>query len=431
MLKFVKQHTWIIIVLFLLFLFPQSLTDQAKLNMRVIITGIGVDYIDDQYQITAQLVLPENGAESGGISARISYITSNGKSISECVQNTSYKLGKFTELSHVEYILVGETMKEHNLASSLDYFFRNFKLKKSITLLTCLGTAKSAIMKTSQLELGVALSLQKIYLSHERSISAVAKNYITFIADSNSKSGTSVIDTFMVTNKDSSNSEQSQSSSSQDASGSSVSSDTESSQSTGNSPTSSQESAGESAQILLYSPLILFKNGIYFGKLEKREEILGYYLSNKNSRNGNIFVTNFSFGEAQNINFNIRIDQMHVSQKLEWSSNKPVHKISIKIDECRIDELSSATSTNIALYKFLDVQTQQMLLKTAEEKIAGLIASTWQTSQSLNFDIFQTANLGYKFCTKQWDNFINNLDDPQNYVQDIQVVVDVEFGQVS
>ncbi len=426
MLKFIKKHSWLLIIIFLLFLFPQSLTDQAKLNMRVIITGIGVDYIDEQYQITAQLVLPENGAEGGGISARISYISSKGKSISECVQNTSYKLGKFTELSHVEFILVGETMKDHNLASSLDYFFRNFKLKKSITLLTCLGTAKSAIMKSSELELGVALSLQKIYLSHERSLSAVATSYIDFINDSHSQSGTSVIDTFMVSEKDTDESEQSSTKS--DASSSANS---QSSQDSGSSPTSSQSNAGESAQILLFSPLILFKDGLYYGKLDKQEEILGYYLSNAKSRNGNIFVTDFSYGEAQNLNFNIRIDQMHVSHAIEWSNNMPIHKINIKIDACRIDELAPNLSASTTLYKFLDTQTQQKLLDSAKNKICELIGVTWESSKALNFDIFQTANLGNKFCNKKWSQFIDNLDNPQEYVQEIKVVTNVEFGQIA
>lgn len=427
MLKFIKKHTWLLIVAFLLFLFPQSLTDQAKLNMRVIITGIGVDYIDNQYQITAQLVLPENGAESGGISARISYISSNGKSISECVQNTSYKLGKFTELSHVEFILVGETMKDHNLAGSLDYFFRNFKLKKSITLLTCLGTAKSAIMKSSELELGVALSLQKIYLSHERSLSAVATRYIDFIGESHSISGTSVIDTFMVSEKDTNGGEE-------DSSGggeNSMTTNEDSSQGNGNSPTSSQSDAGESAQILLFSPLILFKDGVYYGKLDKQEEILGYYLSNTKSRSGNIFVTDFSYGEAQNLSFNIRIDQMRVCHKIEWSNNKPIHKINIKIDSCKIDELATANSSNALLYKYLDTQTQQQLLDSAKSKICELVGATWQASKTLNFDIFKTANLGNKFCHKKWSNFMENIDNPQQYVQDIQVVTNVEFGQIA
>lgn len=427
MLNFIKKHTWLLIVIFLLFLFPQSLTDQAKLNMRVIITGIGVDYIDNQYQITAQLVLPENGAESGGISARISYISSNGKSISECVQNTSYKLGKFTELSHVEFILVGETMKDHNLAGSLDYFFRNFKMKKSITLLTCLGTAKSAIMKSSELELGVALSLQKIYLSHERALSAVATSYIDFICDSHLPSGTSVIDTFMVSEKDTQDSEQN---SGENNNQSKESEGSESSQDSGSSPTSSQSNAGESAQILLFSPLILFKDGLYYGKLDKQEEILGYYLTNKKSRNGNIFVTNFSYGEAQNLNFNIRIDQMHINHSIEWSNNKPIHKINIKIDSCKVDELASENSSNILLYKFLDTSTQQQLLNSAKEKIGELVSATWQKCQALNFDIFQTANFGNKFCLTKWNKFIDELDNPLYYVQEIQVVTNVEFGQI-
>lgn len=437
MLKFVKKHAWLFIIIFLLLLFPQSLTDQAKLNMRVIITGIGVDYIDNQYQITSQLVLPENGTQSGGISAHISYITATGQSISECVQNTSYKLGKFTELSHIEFILVGETMKEHNLASSLDYFFRNFKLKKSVMLLTCFGQAKDAIYKTSQLELGVALSLQKVYISHERSLNAVATTYIDFISNSNSVSGTSVIDTFIITTDDenssstnsaSEGSEQSQGSSSQ--SSSSEASQGASSTS-GNSSQSESEQINKSAKIKVNTPLIFFKNGLFSGKITDENAVWGYYFANKKSNNGNIFLTDFSYAEIANANINIRIDQMNKTHKVEFVSGKPIQVINIKIKEARIDEIAPINAANTTIYKYLKPDVQNAILEGAKDKIKNLINKTFTESQSQNFDIFKTADLCYKYHPEKWKNFIKNADNPNNYIQDVSVVVNVDFEQLS
>lgn len=432
MLKFIKSHSWLLIVIFLLLLFPQSLTDQAKLNMRVIITGIGVDFVDNQYQVTSQLVLPENGAEGGGINARISYITSSGQSLSECVQNTSYKLGKFTELSHVEFVLVGETMKDHNLASSLDYFFRNFKIKKSIMLLTCLGKAKDAIMKTSQLELGVALSVQKIYLSHQRSLSAVATSYVDFISDSNSQSGIGVIDTFMISSDE--EQEDGQSSEDEQASSDSGSQDSEggtNANNTGSSPSSSQNQASTSAQIMLHSPIVIFKNGTYIDKIDDPNGVWGYYFSNKKSHSGNIFLTNFSYGDAQNANINIRIDQMNVHHSVEFSSNKPVHKIQINIKEARIDEIAPQNSNDILLYKFLEQDMQDAILDSAKEKIKQLINTTFTSCQQKNIDIFKTADLCYKFENIKWNKFLQNLENKDEYVKDVSVVVDVKFEQLS
>ncbi len=417
MLKLLKKHTWIFIIIFLLLLFPQSLTDQAKLNMRVIITGIGVDFVDGKYQITSQLILPNNGTQSGGINAHISYITASGTSISDCVQVTSYKIGKFTELSHIEFILVGETMKEHNLASSLDYFFRNFKLKKSVMLLTCFGTAKEAIHKTSNLELGVALSLQKIYISHETSQCAVATTYVDFISEINSTSGTSVVDTFII------------STSSDEQSSSEQSSESEGAESGSSSESSS--AIPESAKIKVNTPLILFKNGTFAGKIEDEEAVWGYYYANLKSTTGNIIVNDFSYGDAQNANINLRIDRMTKSHKIEMVNNKPVHIITLNINEAKIDEIAPQHSANSNLYHYLSKDMQEAILKSATERIKSLINKTFSTCQEQNFDIFKTADYCYKFKNKEWQNFINTTDNPEEYVKDISLVVSVNFDQVS
>ena len=268
MFKFLKKYSWVFVVLFILVLFPQSLSEQARLSMRVIITGIGIDYIDGKYQVTSQIVLPSNGSESGGISAHISYVSANADTIADGVQRVSYKLGKLAELSHIEFILIGESMKEQNLASTLDYFFRNFNLKKSVMLLGCLGEAKEAIFKTSELELGVALSLQKIYISNEHSLNAVTTQYVDFISSTHSVSGCEVLDTLVITTEQSSSDQQS----GQNSSSGGTSSDQTSSSS------SSSSKAGESAEIKTKSPLLLYKNGIYAGALTDRAEIFGYYL---------------------------------------------------------------------------------------------------------------------------------------------------------
>lgn len=417
MLKFIKKYAWVSLLLFLLLLFPQSLSDQAKLNMRIIITGVGIDYIDNQYQVTSQVVLPANGTESGGISAHISYLTASGNTISECIQKVSYKLGKLAELSHMEFIMVGETMKDHNLASSLDYFIRNFKLKKSIMLLACHGTAKSSILKTQELELGVALSLQKIYISNESSLNSVETSYVDFISDTYSTCGCSVLDTFVIsTSQDSSSQEQS-------------------SQQNSSTP---QQSAGsqqgqslESAKMRTKTPLILFKKGKYAGEITNEDMVLGYYFTNKKAKTGNIFLTNFSFGDIQNANINIRVDNMNKNNNISFQDNKIIHTININLNEIKIDEIAPQNSSNLTQYKQLPQSTQNQILSLASNKIKELINSTFTYCQQLNFDIFKTANLGYQKSPAQWQNFTSLLDNSNDYLKNVEVVVNVTFNRIN
>ena len=432
MLRFIKKYSWIIFLAFLLLLFPQSLSDQAKLNMRVIITGVGLDYVDGQYQVTSQIVLPQNGTESGGISAHISYLSATADTISDGIQRVSYKLGKLAELSHMEFILVGESMKDHNLASALDYFYRNFKLKNSVMLIACLGSAKDAIFKTKELELGVALSLQKIYISNESSLNGVETSYVDFISDSYSTSGCSVLDTFVISTAQEEASQGESSSSGQSAQGSESSngggSQGGSEQSSGSSNSSS---ASESAKMRTKTPIILFKNGKFAGKIENKEQVLGYYFTNKKSKTGNIFLNNFSFGDIQNANINLRIDNMKKSYSIAYENNKIVHTINIDITDVKIDEIAPYNSSNLLQYKQLPKSTQDQILKEASQKIKTLVNSTFLCCQEQNFDIFKTADLCYKTNPIKWQEFLNGLINPSDYINNVSVVVKVNFSRLT
>jgi hypothetical protein len=75
MISFFKKHLTIFVVILALILIPQSLNIQSELKMRIIITSIGVDYKEDQYAVTAQVVRPQNGSEGGGRTAQLDFLT--------------------------------------------------------------------------------------------------------------------------------------------------------------------------------------------------------------------------------------------------------------------------------------------------------------------------------------------------------------------
>lgn len=452
MLNFFKKHIWLFIVIFLVLLFPQSLSDQARLNMRVIITGIGIDYKDDKYVITSQVVLPASGSESGGISAHINYISAEGDSISDGVQKVSQKIGKVAELSHIEFILVGKSMQEHNIASALDYFFRNFELKNSVMLLGCNNDAMQEIQKTASLELGVALGMQKVYTSNESSLNGIAKSYVEFINDTYSPSGTSVLDTLeIITSGGSEDSGSGAGGSSGGSAGqggssgslgdsgnaSGGSSASQSSGGSGGSSSGSQSSdssggtssgGSENGNIAIQTPLLLYKHGMQVGKIEDKDAILGYYYTLKNSKSGNVYITNFSFAEAQNANVNLRIDNMKKSQKIKYVNGKPVHQIDITITDAKIDEIASSTLNNIELYKTLDASMQKQILDAAAKKIEDLVTKAFNIAKEQNFDIFNTATLANKLTYTSWQNYYQNAD---NYMDDVTLVVNVHFKNLS
>ena len=191
--KFMKQHTWLLILMASIIFIPQSFNYQAKLKMRVIVTGLAIDKKENEYEITAQVVLPASGSESMGSGARIDFISETGESVAEGVQRIAYKIGKIAALSHMSFVMIGEDLLKENLATELDFFARDAHVDPAVTMLICEGKAKDTIQETKNLELSVGLSLQKVFIYKQASLNGLVMPLEEFINNAFSLSKSSMV----------------------------------------------------------------------------------------------------------------------------------------------------------------------------------------------------------------------------------------------
>ena len=164
MWKFIKKHSWLFIIFAIIVLFPQSLSNQAKLSMKTIIPGVAIDKTDNGYEVTALVVTPTRGSESGGGQIRATYITENGQTVAEAVEKLGFVMGKSAGLGNLNYILLGKSIFDNNVVGQLDYFVRDKKTSNSVLVLACEDEAKEMIKKTEMLEASTGIGLQKVYL---------------------------------------------------------------------------------------------------------------------------------------------------------------------------------------------------------------------------------------------------------------------------
>ena len=75
----VKKHIGLIIILMIVIAFPTSLSNQIKINLRVIVTGIAVDKSGDEFEVTAQIMKPTAGSKTSGSNAEIDYVSDKEK----------------------------------------------------------------------------------------------------------------------------------------------------------------------------------------------------------------------------------------------------------------------------------------------------------------------------------------------------------------
>ena len=130
-----KKHIGLILILVIIIAFPSSLSNQIKINMRVIVTGIAVDKEDDNFVVTAQIMKPSPGVKSSSESATIDYITDKGETLAGAISKLSFKAGKTSAFSHTNFVIIGKDMLKEDVTISLDYFIRDKIIKNSALIL--------------------------------------------------------------------------------------------------------------------------------------------------------------------------------------------------------------------------------------------------------------------------------------------------------
>lgn len=148
----IKKHIGLLLVLIIICVFPISLSSQTKLSMKVIVTGIAVDKVGDNYKVTAQIVKTTPSTESAGSGAEIDFITDEGPTVASAVSKLSYKAGKVSAFSHTNFIIIGNSVLDEDVTKCLDYFVRDKIIKNSALVVVADKEASEEIKKTKQTE---------------------------------------------------------------------------------------------------------------------------------------------------------------------------------------------------------------------------------------------------------------------------------------
>ena len=112
-----KKILLLIICLFLL----TSCNDYVEINKLAIITGIGIDYKDNMYELTVQVINTEEKKEP------LLYNT-KGKTIYEALTELSKTADKKYFISHLKVLIISQNLIESN-TNYYDYFLRNVQSK--------------------------------------------------------------------------------------------------------------------------------------------------------------------------------------------------------------------------------------------------------------------------------------------------------------
>ena len=134
-MRFFKKHIWLLVAFFAIVLFPQSLSLQSKLDGRIIITGLAIDKAENGFLVTAQTISPSSGSTINGGQAEISFFSAQSTTIHEGIKKIAAETGKEAGIAHLNYIVLGSSLFDLDLANILDFVVREEHTDTTVLLL--------------------------------------------------------------------------------------------------------------------------------------------------------------------------------------------------------------------------------------------------------------------------------------------------------
>lgn len=101
----------------------------TELNKLAIVSALGIDYVDGEYEITAQ-VMDVKKLDTGAEENSIIY-EAKGKTIGKAIRNLSEKYPKTVYLGHVEIIILGKETAEEKISDIFDYVMRSPEVRST------------------------------------------------------------------------------------------------------------------------------------------------------------------------------------------------------------------------------------------------------------------------------------------------------------
>lgn len=422
--RFLKRRLGLIIVIIIVLVFPISLSNQARLNTRVIITGLAIDKVDNKYEVTAQIVKTSPGVESGGTSAMVNFVSDSDETLVGALAKLTYKAGKVSAFSHTNFVILGSDLQEDNLTESLDYFVRNKTIKSSALLLFADEKASDELKKTKDIELSVGIGLQKVFLFKEIEGDGEMMTILNFLKDSKSYSRTSTASTLKLmsnneTSKQSSSSSGDNSSIGESSSGSSESGSQSGGTSSGESSESSSGGSGSNYQYFeALSPIVCVVDGKYVGKLEKKEEIMGYMIARDKASSEDISLSNVKGGRLDNAKIGIKVNHKHTKSIIRFENGVPCLDIKIKMNNCEIEDFQ-----NKMLISELTTEEYNLIKKEIENDTRKKVAACFDKSKSFGADVFHAYDTAMKYHFKSTTKLYNSMP---KFLENLKLNVEVD-----
>lgn len=386
MRKVLKSKFIMLGIAFIMLVFFTNDFGIIDIEKTAIITAVGIDKAEEEYEITVQIAVPE--ASNANAVNNKAVVSAKGGSTAEAIHQIGDITGWYPKLAFCNLIIFGENMLTENIKALLDYFARTFKIQDSACVSACEGTAKKLLQSATPLDNISSFAVQKILLKNRGMTSDVATTDIkTFSVGYYSRTSSGFLPQIKMIK---------------------VSGD-ETSQKAGGGDTAGKSSesggSGKENHVFDASKTILFKNGVAVGSLDSHETKAFNLL--RESVVENIFYVDDVQMNEKTINAVLTIMRNDCSVKLDMDGATPMLKIKADIF-CRLED---TTDTDRKDSLVSNVFIPKEVCQKAEEEFTTYVNGIVEKCKKSGCDLFKLDEKLYRCFNKYYDAISGQLYD--------------------
>lgn len=137
------------ILILLLFIFMTSgCYDNVDLNYLSIITGIGVEYKEDKYKVTYEILNSEKSTDS--IQMKSYTVSGTGENINDAFDNANTYLSKKPYYSHIKILIINKDLEDEKLEELFEFIVRKNEIRNEFNIVVTDDEPSEILKSTSK-----------------------------------------------------------------------------------------------------------------------------------------------------------------------------------------------------------------------------------------------------------------------------------------
>ena len=412
--SFWQNKIFVILVIIAVCFLPSSIALPAQTEVRGVVIGIGIDKInpnENEYELSAQIVVPHYNL---GYQENAQVISAIGNNLNQAYEKLASHIGKILGLSHCSTIVIGSGMKDENIGKHLDWFYRSKRLDNNPVLVYTNNTAKQVLQTSLKVDDNLSLNINSILQYNSTLTTTQSSQLIQFLEKYYENRGTEIVPIIDVVNKD----YLGISASNQGDSGSQSSEQEGGEQSSANKDSGGQVLSNE-------GNAAVFNKGRLVTTLTS-EQLKGINNFVGESERGVITIENVTDDKIKNATVSLTKRGLTHNYRLEFTKTGKPRVIYSFIYTMRVEHILQENPTLKILQGYEDYISPEVKKRVAEN-IKSYCGQAVNIMKQHNIDPIEIYKKFDAFEHKKWQEYLSKLENPEEYIKEVEFLVNVKI----